>query len=188
MHLEMGIYSDFFDNYDEVRDYVYSCDFKNLRNPSDDVVYESTCVNIKPEIKQECQTKLERLVGQKVHIKTLILRKSDKNKKQVGAVHTDTNMAQYNLIVYFNDVGGTSILSHTATGLHSHPKNQEELDIYYRDKYNYTAWMPLSFCPARQNQACILNSSLMHRAEPPVGFGEGLDARMVLVAFFDVVQ
>lgn len=188
MKLRMTLADNWFGEfYPTVKEHVLSLDYKDEVDPKEHITYEGIG-RVDPAVLDYCKVELQKFFGKEVKINLGFMRRNEEDRKVPGAVHTDVVQGQYNLIVYFNGLGGTSIVAHSETGMHYEPESPELKAVFYRDKYEYDAWSVLSYAPAFEDMACIIDSGLLHRAEPPNGFGKGRDARHVLVCFFDVVE
>lgn len=188
MKLRMSLVDGWFGEfYPTVKEHILNLDYRDEVDPKEHITYEGIG-RVDQMVIDYCQGRLQELFCKSVKINLGFMRRNEETRKIPGAVHTDSVQGQYNLIIYFNNVGGTSVLAHAETGMHYEPANDEDKAIFYRDKYEYGAWTPLTFAPAIEDLACIIDSGLLHRAEPPTGFGVGKDARHVLVVFFDVLD
>ena len=67
--------------------------------------------------------------------------------------------------------------------------NQPEFaDEWHRDCNNAEAWEVTNFCQMQPNRALFFDATIMHRGEPTEGYGEGCEARTILVCFYNKVN
>lgn len=104
--------------------------------------------------------------------------------------HNDISHAQYSSFYYINDkpedvMAGTSILSHKDLGMEKGPIGFDEVRIAMEDSNDYDAWKIEKMFFWEANRCVYYPSELMHRAEPPGGWGnDASDGRLVLITFF----
>lgn len=185
----MLILDDFLESYDALREYADTAVFSNITNPVDGVVYPLICADIPDGIKAEIFAKLEAFKGAPIKSPTLFMRRSPVGVAVPHAVHSDMSMGAHSLMLYLNRAehcqGGTSFLSHKATGIGYNPERQAFAAIVVEDQNNYDAWTIRDMVAMKPNRAAIFDASRLHRAEPSGGFGTTpRDMRVVLTCFF----
>lgn len=185
----MLVLDDFLESYDALRVYADTAAFTNLTNPVDGVVYPLICADIPDGIKAEIFAKLEAFKGAPIESPTLFMRRSPAGVRVPHAVHSDMSMGRYSLMLYLNRSahcqGGTSFLSHKATGIGYNPEHPVFAAIVVEDQNNPDAWTVREMVDMQPNRAVIFDASRLHRAEPTGGFGtDPRDMRVVLTCFF----
>lgn len=185
----MGRYwvkDDFLDTYDALKAYSQYCDFEDIPNPVDGVVYPHICREIPDFIQWEIELRLNDFVGRKIENPTIFMRMSPSGVHVPHIVHTDNSMGSHSLMLYMNDAdGGTGFARHKETGMHMAPESEQLLQIAIDDCNKPDKWIFYDQAKMRENRAVIFDASLFHCALPIGGFGETQsDARIVLTAFF----
>lgn len=185
----MLIIDDFLDRFSELREYADTAVFEDVVNPIDGVVYPLICADIPDRIKAEIFAKLEDFKGSPIESPTIFMRRSPAGVPVPHAVHSDMSMGTHSLMLYLNRPahcqGGTSFLSHKATGIGYNPEHPAFADIVVSDQNNYDAWTIRDMIAMKPNRAAIFDASRLHRAEPSGGFGTTpRDMRVVLTCFF----
>lgn len=185
----MLIIDGFLDSFDSLREYADSASFGTIRNDADGVDYPEICADIPDHVKAEIFSRLESIKGAPVDNPVLFMRRSPAGIHCPHQVHSDKTMGKYSLMLYMNRIedcqGGTSFLSHKATGIGYNPEWQEFVSIITADQNNSDAWDVRELASMQPNRAVIFDAARLHRAEPVGGFGETpQDMRLVLTCFF----
>lgn len=185
----MQIIDGFLDSFDELREYADTAVFEDIENPADGVVYPLICKEIPVRVRKEVFAKLEAFKGSPIKSPTIFMRQSPAGVAVPHAVHSDLSMGRYSLMVYLNRAehcrGGTSFLSHRASGIGYHPGHPAFVGIVAEDQNNPDAWIVRDMATMRTNRAVIFDASRLHRAEPSGGFGTTpQDMRVALTCFF----
>lgn len=182
------IIDNFLSNFDELKTVSSQADYSGTVNPVDGLMYPDVSIDIPDSVVTEVHELLSEYLGRSADVHMMFMRLTSENTD--GAphqAHNDTIMGENTMLLYVNDgPGGTSLVTHKETGMCSDPVDQEEWDIWHRDTNKPEAWEITEMVSMKANRAFILDSHLMHRAEPPSkGFGKGpADGRLVLTAFF----
>ena len=185
----MLIIDDFLESFEALREYADTAVFSDVVNPVDGVVYPLICSEIPEGIRAEILAKLEDFKGAPIESPTIFMRRSPAGVPVPHAVHSDMSMGSHSLMVYLNREedcrGGTSFLSHKATGIGYNPDRPDFAYIVAADQNNHDAWMIRDMIDMKPNRAAIFDASRLHRAEPSGGFGTTpRDMRVVLTCFF----
>lgn len=182
----------FIDHWKELRDYADGAQYTDVVNPVDGVVYPGICSDIPDYAEKQVRNKLADIFDGPVTIKTMFMRLSLKGTKAPHQAHTDSTMGSQSLMLYMNrqehSQGGTSLVSHKATGLYTDQALTDHGQyIWDRDTNKYDAWSIYKMAWMQPNRGFIFPAHLMHRAEPAEGFGTNKkNGRLVLTAFFDI--
>lgn len=189
MRIYAHIADGFLDDFESVREFADSADYRTYRSEVDGIEYPLICP-VTQSISEAVQGAVELALGTAITVRHVFLRASPAGVYVPNQVHNDLSMGQYSLMLYLNRPedcrGGTSFLRHVEHGLEHGPRTQEEIAIAQRDSNIPERWEVTMLCPMLTNRALIFPAEIMHRAEPSGGFGAGLVARVVLTAFFDL--
>ena len=183
----LQVYDGFLESYDELKQHSLTCDFQDIENPADGVVYPNICTDIPADVKQEIFDKLCVFKGDVIKDETIFLRMSPEGVHVPHVAHTDIVMGQYSLMLYLNEneLSGTSFLRHIATGISYQPMLDGFVKLVEGDMNTLEAWAPYQRVPAKENRAAIFDAGCIHRADPVGGFGLSQeDSRIVLTCFF----
>ncbi len=185
----MVIIDNFLESFDELRSYADTAVFSDVVNPVDGVAYPLICADIPEGVKAEVIARLEDLKGSPLEGVTLFMRRSPRGVPVPHAAHSDQSMGRYSLMLYLNRVedcqGGTSFLSHRASGISYAPEFHGFVDLINIDQNNHDAWGVREMADMAPNRAVIFDASRIHRAEPVGGFGDTPgNSRLVLTCFF----
>lgn len=181
------IFDDFLDNFEDLKQFYLSCEFKDEVNPVDGVVYPAICKEIPDSIIGDLFRNIADVIGRPPENPVTFLRMSADGVPCPHRYHTDNSMGQYSLMLYLmdNKEAGTGFARHKQTGLYDAPKTDEELHLTIKDCNDDSKWQIYSSTEMRENRAVIFDSSLFHVALPIGGFGKSQsDARIVLTCFF----
>lgn len=177
----------FLSDFDKFNDHVRQLDFTELVNPRDQIAYPDVTNDIPEWVRTEIFDKLSSLHGRHIHEDIMFLRLTNVNTTvPPHQAHTDTVHGTHAFFLYMQDgPGGTAFVRHKETGMDSDPKTLEEFQAWERDTNDYDAWEIIKMSHMGKNKGVIYNAEDMHRAEPVLGFGEGVeDGRIVLVLFY----
>lgn len=185
----MRIVDGFLDDFESFRSHCDGLDYTGVVNPADGVMYPGISMDIPDDIKSEIISKLEDITGAPIVCNTMFLRLSVSGGKDPHQAHNDTVMGDKAAFLYLNRTdhtsGGTSLLKHIGTGMDSDPATPEQFDAWERDTNNYNAWNVVQLFKMVPNRMVTFDSKLMHRSEPPGGFGtDAIDGRLVLISFY----
>lgn len=185
----MLVIDDFLKTFDELREYCDTAVFGDEQNAVDGVVYPHICKDVPEHIAQEIYEVLSEIKGSPIVKPVLFMRLSPAGVDCPHQVHSDATMGAFSLMLYLNHdsdcQGGTSLVSHKATGIGYNPSAQEFVDIVSRDQNDRDTWDVRHMVDMKANRAFVFNSSTLHRAEPVGGFGSSQkDGRLVLTCFF----
>lgn len=183
----MIIIDNFIDSYPELKQLSLNCEFKDISNPADGVVYPLIFNEIPQNIRDEIQGKLNGIFGS-VTINYLFMRQSPKGVPVPHMAHTDNSMGDFSLMLYMQDnpIAGTGLIRHKRSGITYAPESEAFLDIVRHDQNSPDEWALYDKSDMKENRAAIFDAHLFHCALPVGGFGEGNDSRCVLTAFFTV--
>lgn len=185
------IIDDFLGDFEWFRQYADGLHYVGTVNPVDGVEYPGINTQIPPGIAADVVTKLgDAVLGRPSRV-TMFLRMTLDGDDVPHQAHTDDTMGQYGMVLYLNRPedckGGTSFVQHSETGMDSTPKNTKEGEIWKRDTNTPDAWQITDEVGMQPNRALIFDTDMMHRPEPPAGFGDTVGrGRLVMVCFFDV--
>lgn len=179
------IHDNFLKNYDLLREFADSAEFKDEENPVDGVIYPMICAELPDEITKEVQEKVK-----PNNTFVLFMRMSPEGVHCPHIAHTDNSMGDFSLMIYLNRQehckGGTSLIYHRQTGMAFAPEAPEMVGIARRDQNISDAWITHSHCAMAPNRAFNFPAQMFHRAEPIGGFGTtNHDSRLVLTCFYD---
>jgi hypothetical protein len=181
------IIDNFLDNYDDLKKFSLSCQFKDEVNPVDGVVYPAICLDVPPDIVDSLFRSITNVIGRPPENPLVFLRMSKAGVAQPPPFHTDNSMGAYSLMLYLMDRpdAGTGFVKHKETGVYAAPFDENQLNLTIRDCNDDSKWQLYEKVEMRQNRAVIFNSSLFHVALPIGGFGKSQSkARIVLTCFF----
>jgi hypothetical protein len=173
------VIEDFFDDYDEFRQYLDLLDYRGETNPKDGVWYPGVSVAIPEYFRSQVELK----VGTPTE---LFLRLSPEGQETPHQAHHDGIMAKYTMVIYLNRAehcqGGTSILTHVSG-------EEPTEEVWRRDTNQPEQWIVKSQYVMEPNRCVIYPSEWWHRSEPVGGFGHvPKNARLVMVGFFDELK
>lgn len=184
----MIVIDDFLPEFEELQSYAKTATFADVVNEVDGVTYPLICDEIPNHLR------LAVLCAIAKHFDlpespAMFMRRSPEGTHCPHQVHSDASMGTHSLMLYLNDEedceGGTSFLSHRATGIAYNPESQEATAIIVNDQNNPVAWRIRETVPMQPNRAVIFDADRLHRAEPVGGFGDTPDnTRVVLTCFF----
>jgi len=180
----------FINSYSELKSLSKICQFQDIENPYDGVIYPSIFMDIPNHIREDIGSKLFDMFGE-VKINALFMRMSQAGVHVPHMAHTDNSMGDYSLMLYLfdNPGSGTAMLKHKASGIAYAPEDENYLDGLIEDMNSPGAWDITDIAVARENKALIFKADRFHCALPVGGFGETQeDARIVLTAFFEVIN
>lgn len=169
-------------SYSELEKYSLKCEFRDVVDPIDDVVYPLICEEIPRGITEE----IESLIGVKPNY--LFMRMSPKGVPCPHPVHHDLSMGKKSLMLYMFSVpgSGTGFVAHKAMGTMVAPEREEMVEILKRDVGDMDKWRLVDHVQAKRNRAVIFPAEIMHCALPIGGFGDSQStSRIVLTAFYD---
>lgn len=187
------IVDDFFPQktFELLRQYVVSTEeWKTITNPKDGIAYPEVIYFDSSPDTQYIAEMISRIMGSKVVLKMVVLRRSMAGVECPEQAHTDISIADstFSAIIYLNDgkscKGGTELLEHIETGAQNgHQKGWQD------DKNRPDAWIVRLSAQMVPNRIFISPSELIHRSMPIGGFGKTPeDARVVMVVLFDLEQ
>lgn len=182
------IVDDFLASYPELKAYSKACEFGDIENPVDGVVYPSICAEIPDAVKQEVTDRLSQAKGSPIENVTLFMRMTKHGTPVPHIAHTDAVMGRYAFMLYLNThpLAGTSFLRHKASGITYQPETQEYCDVVVKDQNDIDKWVRTFTAQAQENRALFYDSGLFHCADPVGGFGLTQEtARIVLTCFYD---
>lgn len=184
----MVVLDDFLPEFDELQKFALSAEFADVVNEADGVTYPLICADIPNHIKFAVYSALEKHFCAPVS-PTIFLRRSPAGVACPHQVHSDASMGDYSLMLYLNKdedcQGGTSFLSHRASGIAYNPGYEFFTGVVVEDQNRPEAWVVREMAEMRPNRAVIFGASRLHRAEPVGGFGDSPEnTRVVLTCFF----
>jgi GNAT superfamily N-acetyltransferase len=161
------------------RDYEYE----------DGVVYPDIAPGVDTQLRKEVIAKIQDICDFEIDIKEYFYRRSKKDVESPHWAHTDADVSEYVAIIYLTDPppgvnAGTAILQHKS-GWSGQPETPEQFRDWQRDTKNPDQWNIVEFAGMVKNRIVIHSAADLHAAMPIEGFGEGGDARLVLVVFFN---
>jgi hypothetical protein len=164
-----------------------SLKYEDETNPADGVSYPGIYRKVPTWGMRE---RLSMVMDSGIRINAMFLRLSLEGVPVPHYAHTDKVMGQFSCMVYLNRPehcrGGTALIRH-CNGMDSHPKTQEEVEIWKRDTNRPDKWNVYSTCEMKANRAFIFRADLFHAALPFGGFGtDARNGRLVATAFFDL--
>lgn len=189
----MVIVDNFFDNFKEIDKYLRGVPHVGVYNPEDDVLYPHINGNIPSDIRAEFKSKVELAIGRTISINYLFTRSSDATTPiPPHQAHTDKIMGTHMALVFFQDGpegAGTSYVRHIETGLEGEPTTEEEWEVWNKDTNEYDKWEITELLEMKANRILVnIDTTSMHRAEPPEGFGTSIkDGRLVMICFYNLL-
>lgn len=184
----MLIIDNFAPDFDELQKFAFTAEFTDVVNDFDGVTYPLICSSIPDHMKWGVLSLIAKHFAPPIS-PTMFLRRSPEGVPCPHQVHSDASMGRYSLMLYLNAEedceGGTSFLSHRATGIGYNPELAEAVAIVTNDQNNWQAWDERDRVDMKPNRAVIFDASRLHRAEPVGGFGDTPEnTRVVLTCFF----
>ena len=184
----MVVIDDFLPEFNELQSYAKTATFTDVVNEADGVTYPLICADIPSHIKFAIYSALEKHFCAPVS-PTIFMRRSPAGVPCPHQVHSDASMGTHSLMLYLNSEddcrGGTSFLSHRASGIAYNPGYELFTGIVVEDQNRPEAWDVREMAEMHPNRAVIFDASRLHRAEPVGGFGDAPDnTRVVLTCFF----
>lgn len=184
----MLVIDHFLPEFKELQDYSRSAVFTDIVNGFDGVTYPLICADIPEHLKLSIFTLVAKHFAAPVS-PTIFMRRSPAGVHCPHQVHSDASMGRYSLMLYLNAeehcTGGTSFLSHRATGIAYNPEDPDATAIVVADQNCPYAWDVREIANMRPNRAVIFDAARLHRAEPVGGFGDTPEnTRVVLTCFF----
>jgi hypothetical protein len=184
----MIVVDDFLPEFKELQEYAKTATFTDVVNEADGVTYPLICAGIPSHIKFAIYSALETHFCAPVS-PTIFLRRSPAGVPCPHQVHSDASMGTHSLMLYLNSEeycrGGTSFLSHRATGIAYNPEGPEATAVIVAAQNRPESWDVREMAEMRPNRAVIFDASRLHRAEPVGGFGDTPEnTRVVLTCFF----
>ena len=177
------------ETYKKLKDYSLNCEFTDIVNPIDGVIYPDIDIEIPTDIRYEILSKLSKIFKAKITQELMFMRMSKEGTHCPHIHHTDNSHGEYSLMLYLNTNrdAGTSLVRHIETGIMYAPASEYFVDLVSRDINNLTKWVPYDGCEMKENTAMVFDAGLFHRAEPIGGFGnDQSSARIVLTTFFSL--
>lgn len=184
----MLVIDHFLPEFEELQKFARTAKFTDVVNDFDGVTYPLICAEI-PMWLRDCVYEAIEKNFCKPFSATMFMRRSPSGVPCPHQVHSDAGMGTHSLMLYLNAEddcqGGTSFLSHRATGIAYAPEDQAAVDIIVADQNDGRAWRIRETVPMQPNRAVIFDASRLHRAEPVGGFGDTPEnTRVVLTCFF----
>jgi len=180
---------EFFPDYEFelVQAYARNLTYGPVEAPFDHVTYPNISTAVPPVVLERLAHSMTWLLGYKVIPKYNAFRLSPRGSNPPQWAHSDAEVSRYAFFCYINPgPSATVLLEHRATGMRTHPKTAEELQAWQADYDNEDAWRAVGVFPGAPNRALVMQSDLIHAAEPRQGYGEDTtDARLILLSFFD---
>lgn len=156
---------------------------------SDGVMYPGI-VELSEDMQYDLGLHFKRIYGLRFKKKLMFARHSYEKMHPPHWAHSDLNMAQYVALIYLSPVDypwdGTYCVKHKATGMETHPENQEQIDILMKDSNEKLKWDVTYTCPSKFNRCFVLDARYIHAAA--YKFGDERDnSRLVLSVFYDLI-
>jgi hypothetical protein len=182
----MMIIDNFLESYGALKDHIRCCNFSDIANPVDGVVYPFINLSVPDVVRSELDRRIESIIGRAPENSTVFLRRSPKGVSVPHVAHTDISMGRLSLMLYCNEYegGGTAFLRHRETGICYSPESQEYVELMQKDQNSPDKWAVVDMAHMEENRAVIFDAGKFHCAMPVGGFGEGFEARTVLTVFF----
>lgn len=174
---------DFMNSFGELKKHIKSATFNSVENDVDGAVYPSICLDIPSAITEEFIFNIEKEAGFKIKPNLIFLRSNPLGASEPYQAHNDLNMGDYTAILYINPVGGTSFVKHIETGMLNN--DERFFSEWQKDCNTSDKWSIEDYCKGKENRVLLFESALMHRGEPVEGSGEGNEARMIMVCFYE---
>jgi len=184
----MIVIDNFLPEFKELQAYAKSAEFTDVVNDFDGVTYPLICADIPDHLKLSIFCMIAKHFDAPIS-PTIFMRRSPAGVPCPHQVHSDASMGRHSLMLYLNDEehceGGTSFVSHRATGIAYNPESPDAVAIVVADQNNANAWDVRQRVWMRPNRAVIFDASMLHCAEPIGGFGDTPEnTRVVLTCFF----
>ena len=184
------IFHDFLDDFDLLRKYVDTVNFKGELNPDDGVFYPNISFDIPEKYRIEVVDKLGGFFGVELKNVKMFMRLSLNGDNPPHAAHNDQVMGQYGFMVYLNRFedckGGTSFVKHNDGSMEFSTTEADQL-TWKRDTNKREMWERTDTVSMTPNKAVLFNSGFTHWAEMPHSFGtSAADGRLLLICFFDL--
>lgn len=183
----------FFDKeyFTKLREYATRVNYGDVVNDVDGVVYPDVSTQIPAGLEDRILRTLTKHTGRNYRINKIFWRAMLEGTPDAPhQAHTDTTMGRFTFILYMNpgpEGAGTALVQHKEVGgLHQDPWTGREMEVWEQDCNDYDKWQVNKLYAMEPNKAVFYHSKMMHRAEPPNGFGKTPeDGRLVLTAFLD---
>ena len=184
----MIVIDNFLPEFKELQAYAKTAEFTDVMNDFDGVTYPLICADVPDHLKLSIFCMIAKHFDAPVS-PTIFMRRSPAGVPCPHQVHSDASMGRHSLMLYLNDEdhcqGGTSFVSHRATGIAYNPTSPEATAIIVADQNNAAAWDVRLMAHMKPNRAVIFSADQLHRAEPVGGFGDTPEnTRVVLTCFF----
>lgn len=179
---------DFLSHFDDAKKFSECCDYTDIKNPSDGVVYPMICKDIPEEIQNDIIFNLTfKVLSRSPKDPIIFFRRSPKGLDVPHRFHTDNSMGSYSMMLYLEskDGAGTGFAKHNETGAYTSHASDLIINKTIRDMNNSDKWTIYKTANMVKNKAVIFDSSLYHVALPIGGFGKGKKSRTVLTCFFN---
>ena len=171
--------------YPQLKAHSKTCEFGDVENPIDGVVYPHICLDVPQDVVDELYWFLGAVISRKIKDPLTFMRMSPKGAAAPHKFHNDSSHGKYSMMLYLedNDDAGTGLAQHKKTEA-IRPAN-DILQEVIRDQNLDEEWFVYKVAKMRENRAVIFDSSLFHVALPIGGYGEKQeDSRIVLTTFF----
>lgn len=184
----MIVIDHFLPEFDELQKHAQTAKFTNVVNDFDGVTYPLICADIPNHLKLSILCLIAKHASAPIS-PTIFIRRSPAGVPCPHQAHSDRSMGRFSLMLYLNAEkdceGGTSFLSHRATGIAYNPEHPDATAVVVADQNNPDAWDIRGMAEMRPNRAVIFDAARFHRAEPVGGFGDTPEnTRVVLTCFF----
>lgn len=184
----MIVVDDFLPEFKELQEYAKTATFTDVVNEADGVTYPLICAEIPNHLRLAVITMIAEHFAMPEAL-TMFMRRSPAGVPCPHQVHSDASMGTHSLMLYLNAEGdcqgGTSFLSHRASGIAYNPGYELFTGVVVEDQNRPDAWEVRDMAEMRPNRAVIFDASRLHRAEPVGGFGDTPEnTRVVLTCFF----
>jgi GNAT superfamily N-acetyltransferase len=155
----------------------------------DGAVYPDVSPGASTELRSSVVAGIQQLTGFEIKVKEFFYRRSKKGCKAPHWAHSDGEVSQYVALIYLTDPpddvdAGTVILEHV-DGWRGHPSNDDQLAQWKADTNDPSRWKIIEGAKMQKNRIVIHRANELHAAMPFGGFGRDVDARLVLICFFD---
>lgn len=183
------IIDNFLPEFEELQRFALTAEFTDIVSPFDGVTYPLICADIPERFTDAVFNAIAKHCWQPKS-PTIFMRRSPAGVHAPQQVHSDLSMGRMSLQLYLNREedckGGTSFLSHRATGIAYNPGMHQFSDIVVADQNMREAWDIREMANMKPNRAVIFDAARLHRAEPVGGFGDSpQNTRVVLTCFFN---
>lgn len=181
----IAIKDNFFDSL-EFLSHIQASDFVDYELGVDGVTYPYISTNIPKAIEYELLYKLERILGAKIQPHYLFMRAMPEGCHAPSKIHSDRDMGSFTAHVYLSPrahESSTAFLAHRDLGQTCEPHHSGS-----EWTQNPEEWDTLITAHGKQNRLLVHHAKYFHAALPQNGYGIlGLDARLMLTMFFDVL-